>query len=140
MYTNFMIIADSAHIDSDGKLHIQGIFEFIKSPTFPCVHNSMSLVVQIESTEKNIGPFTPTFQIKNSKNEIINNFNMPPFKFAKSPKKGEAVRKNLHITFKTIQFNEPGAYTLHLLIDNRYLNSTKFNLIKIPVIRGGARA
>lgn len=140
MYTNFIIIADSAHIDRDGKLHIQGIFEFIKSFKFPCVHVKMALIIQIESTDKKIGPYSPKVQIKNKDGEIIFEFKMPDFNFKNVPKKGTVVRKRLLINLENLLFNKPGPFSINLLIDNKYLDSTKFNVIKLTTIKSGARA
>lgn len=140
MYTKFLLLADSAHVDSDGKLHVQGIFEHIKSFKFPCFHQKMTIVTQIESTDKNIGPFFPTIQLKDESGKIIFSFSMPSFKFKVVPKKGTVVRHTLFINLQNTQFNVPGPYTIVLLIDNKYLDSAEFNVLKIPVMRSGARA
>lgn len=140
MYTRFILLADSAHVDRSGKLYVDGIFEHIKSFKFPCVHQKMTLVVQIESSDKKTGPHVPTIQIKDKSSKIIVNFSMPRFNFKVAPKKGTVVRHNLFVELQNIKFDNPGSYTIILLVDNKYLDSVEFNVIKLQVMKSGASA
>lgn len=100
----------------------------------------MTLAVQIECGEKNIGPFTPSFKLKNSSGTEIFNIILQKFKFRSIPKKGNVVRHNIYIELEDIPFHVPGPYTIYFYIDDKYLDSVIFNVNKINVLKSGARA
>lgn len=134
MYVKFMLLADSAHTDQDGKLHVNGIFTNINSRTFPCAHQKMTLVARIEGSAKERLLFTPEFQLRDNKGNVLIQQPLPRAKLSPT------LSYNLFIELSDVPFKVPGLYEFVLLIDKKFMDSYAFNVTKIKTVKGRAQA
>ncbi|NQT97643.1 MAG: hypothetical protein HQ562_07880 [Candidatus Marinimicrobia bacterium] len=140
MNTRYILLADSAHLSVDGKLSVIGIFENINARKFPCTHPEISLVVQFEATRKEFGNHTLEVQLTDDRDRLVTKHGPIQFAIGNKTLKNSFARSGIIIRIINITMKKPGEYRFALFVDNRYIESVRFEAVQLQVIRPEAKA
>lgn len=116
MELDFVIIANNAFVDKNGRLSVIQTFDSITSDGFPAIHPQMSIVTKWSFKNNNEKNKTHTQEI------IIKNESGKPI--------GPSLKKSLrvenggdHLQFIAnivgLKFDDPGKYTLDVIMDDK---------------------
>ncbi|MCY3865338.1 MAG: hypothetical protein OXG68_07840 [Chloroflexi bacterium] len=129
-----MITADYATVDqSNGKIHVLGIFRNIYADTFPFQHSRMCLALIIEeeiSDSDNPHDVTVTLADEDGKEvfSLKGAFEMP------ESRGGIAPHCNLLLELNDLPFEKPGEYCFYIAINGDELDDS----VAIQVVHRGA--
>ncbi len=115
MELKLKLLADYANVTKEGKLNVMGIFSKISTPTLPCIHPQMQLVLQFEAgsaeweTQKEI-------QIKLMDADGKQLLAIGGSVTVPKGEAGKPVQLNSIMTFGNVKFEKEGDYCLAILI------------------------
>ena len=125
------LLADSANISENGKLNVLGAFTQIGASSFPALHMSMSLVLQLQATQAEYGQ-EKSLQLKmldadgGELGTLKMDFEVPT---PANPSK----RPNLYTIFNigAATFMKPGDHVIHVLIGGEDKRQIPFELVHL---------
>lgn len=123
------LLADSANISQEGKLNVLGVFTQIGASSFPAIHMSMTLVLQLDATPAEYGQ-TKHLQLRmlDADGSELGNLEMdlevpvPPH---------PSMRPNMYtiVNIGAATFMKPGDHVVHVLIGGEDKRQVQFELV-----------
>ena len=123
-------IADAANISREGKLNITGIFNNIKTASFPATHPCMVLVYVIE------GDSSDSQATHNLKVDLIDedgNLLIPPLEGKINIRNVGSVDKvsaSQIIQLANVQFKKPGRHEFKILLNGEVRSTVPLDIIR----------
>lgn len=127
-----ILAADYANVAEGGKLNVMGIFRNIFGTSFPAVHPSMFLVVQLKPDFPEYGQqrqLSISLVDEDGKTEVAKvsgEINIP------MPVGGQRPEINLTVELKGLVFPKPGRYQFTVLVDKDFKGSLSIDVGKLP--------
>ncbi len=128
MQVKLAVLADSAHVDNQSKLHISGIFDTIWAQSFPARHLQMFLVIRLEAhpSELNMTHELMIRLVDADGKEVLKieaGFEAQREEPSPEPASIQLVNKIVNVVFAS-----EGDYSFDILVDRRWLESVPLKL------------
>lgn len=136
MNARYILLADDAYTDEVGKLYADGIFEEINVQKFPALHKRLVIAVRFEGTKDEIGAHKCKTILYDRLNKVIGTGTVE-FQLGG---KGPVFRAGIISIIRKIPLKGPGTYRFSILVDDRFITSVAFTVIKRQIIPGNPSA
>ena len=129
MDLNYILAADYANVDRDGKLNVMGIFNEISAREFPVVHPEMRVIVSLAATPAEAG-VERHFAVKlldedgQEMLEWARDIKVPPYQ-------GKPIIMNQILRFVGVGFPKAGEYAFNCLVDNDYKGRAPIYVVQV---------
>ena len=133
MHVKYALLADSAHLSTDQKPTIVGVFSTVNASKFPYTLPTMTFVTEIQADEHEKGSHDFSFEMRNYDGKVLNSFNLPSIIVGKPEDKGPTYSAGIQIGIKDLVFPKPGIYEFIMLCDNKYLTSVDISVRKVNI-------
>lgn len=111
------VLCDAATNDNE-KLNLLGAFDTIYAQQLPAIHPQCSVALRLTFTPGDEGHHQLTLHFVNADGRTI----MPPMNLPVAvtlPDDAHFITKNFIINIQQLKFNEPGVFSLDVLLDDR---------------------
>jgi len=121
MYLRLAELADNAHLDRRGKLHITGVFDRIYSPTFPMAHSGAYLALILACAADESGEHIVEVNFIDEDGHSIWTIEVR----AEVEGRGSSFRTNVPLPLPPFALSHPGEYSLEVFIDGYHRRSVE---------------
>src|SRR4051794_34621541 len=137
MHVSFALFADAANLSQEGKLNVLGVFDALQVASLPTVHPRAHLVVHLKGTQADAGGHTVTLRWLNPRGTEL--WNSSGDLEVGHPPGGITEMDPPIIAQVDLPLDEPGTYTMGVLLDERHMAHVVVHVRTAPVMaaRGG---
>lgn len=121
MEVKLAVLADAANVSKEGKLNIFGIFNQMKSKTFPITWPALAVVIRFEAHASEAGDHEVTIRLADADGRELARLD-GSMKLQRGPT-GQPLLGQIILGLAGLQLKEPGTYSFDILIDGRYEGS-----------------
>lgn len=129
------LIADAAQVDGTGKLSVLGEFNTIKTPGYPFVHNSMSVVARWTADKGEVPSKKSKLQIALVDQDGTSVLGQSPELQMNWEELGDVepgkLRAQVILNMTSLRLLTGGTYAFHFTVDGKKLGVVRFLVAKV---------
>ncbi|HEX6290350.1 MAG TPA: hypothetical protein VFZ66_14260 [Herpetosiphonaceae bacterium] len=142
MEIEFAFLADAAQVPPDGKLYVLGgSVDRIHAQQFPTTHPSMTLVIKVQLLASECNrPHQIQIDLWDERgNPVLDPAISAEFGVGPDPDDpGGPSSVLIPVNMMGLQFQRPGAYEFHIVIDGRHLKTVPLRMLQVAGGNGQA--